>query len=507
MKINKDYIAIAMILILFILYLNVTLKSPIVFGDEGYYAYQARWISENNMMPNYEMFKDTNVFHLPFTKPPLFVLTEAFGFMLGETFVKFLIPVFAALGALMLYIFLKKTVNAKAGLGAALLYMSTPSLITYGVLGYVDSLLCLLMICSLYFGYLTFEHGEKKNAILTGLFTGLAILTKITAPILLVIFVLYFIIFKKYDKLKLLLIIIAISAVVVAPWIIRNFALFGNYCYGPTDCPAIISDSRAVETELQKQFAGTNAGGSTDASLAKLGTISYTDFAYGWVIIFLAIFGIVQALTEKKNIQILFVILMICMLPIFILYSTRVEDTARYTLPVVIGMSALGGIFLAKSYDHIKQKNFAIALFLIIIILSGAWVFGQNKLNAMVSVKAFSTGFFDACDWVEKSTPEDSLLLSIYSQQTAYNCNRRVSTAIPDMAEVVLTNNEVSYEHLKMHGYNYVFVQVGLISQVPYEENVPYDFFNFMYTSPHFEKVFDNTNVYGNGGVIIFKVN
>ena len=71
MKINKDYIAIAVIFLMFIMFLNVTMNSPIVFGDEGYYAYQAEYISENNIIPLYEALRETDIFHPVLTRPPL----------------------------------------------------------------------------------------------------------------------------------------------------------------------------------------------------------------------------------------------------------------------------------------------------------------------------------------------------------------------------------------------------------------------------------------------------
>jgi hypothetical protein len=57
-----------------------------------------------------------------------------------------------------------------------------------------------------------------------------------------------------------------------------------------------------------------------------------------------------------------------------------------------------------------------------------------------------------------------------------------------------------------MHGINYIFVIVGLISPVPYTENYPADFVKYLETDPKYKLVHDNTAVYGSAGVKIYQV-
>jgi MFS family permease len=368
---------------------------------------------------------------------------------------------------------------------------------------------CLLLLCSICFGYLALEQDNKKATILSGIFFGLATLTKITAPIIFLILGLYFLYSKYYkdkNKWKILILIGVIAVLIVSPWLIRNFVLYDDICYGLSGCAAVEDASIPWSMDLVNQYAGRTSGTGVESSLMALGTLAYTQFAYGWVMIFLALFGVAYAIRERSKPEMLIIMLLISTIPIFMFYSTRVEDAARYTLPAIIGMAAVSGIFLSKVYDHLRAKHLMIAMIIILLILPGVWYFGQEKLNTMQSVKSFSSGFFDACSWVQSNTPEDSLLLSIYAQQTAYACNRRVSTAIPDMAEIMLTNNETSYQHLKLHGYNYIFIMVGLISQTPYKESVPLAFYQYMESSQHFVRVYDNTATFGNDGVLIYEV-
>jgi len=431
-------------------------------------------------------------------------LTESFFFHFGETAVKFILPIFAALTAFMLYIFLKRTVSEDAGLFAVLLFMTTPSLVTYGVLSYVDTMMLLLMTCSLYFGYMAIESDNQKGAILSGIFAGLATLTKITAPIIFVILGLYFV-FRKKKNWKLLLTIIGIGLLVLSPWIVHNLISFGGICYGPTDCEAVTDV--IIQHDETLDFAGRTSGGGTEGSVLSLGLMNYTNFAFGWLLLFLSFFGLSKAAVDKKKIDIFMTIIVISVFPIFFFYSHRAEDAARWTLPMLIGLTGLAGIFLSRTYDWLKNKNVILAMIIIAIVVMGAFYTGQQKLNTMESVKGFSPGFFHACDWVESNTPSDSLLLSIYSQHTAYHCQRRVSTAIPDLNEILLTNDNTAYEHLTLHGYDYIFVMVGLISQEAYSEGYTYTFYEYLSTSDKYELVFDNTETYGQSGVLIFKVN
>ena len=166
MKIRMDYIAIIIVIAIGILFYNVVLRTPIVFGDEGYYSYIARWIAENGILPKYEVVWQTNVYHPKLYYPPLFYTTESFFWLIdGELFVKLLIPIFSLLAALMLYIFMKKINRQLVGLVAAFTFLMTPALVTYSVLAYTDTLLALLLISSVFFFYQALKTKNKMQLV------------------------------------------------------------------------------------------------------------------------------------------------------------------------------------------------------------------------------------------------------------------------------------------------------------------------------------------------------
>jgi len=477
MKIDKPVLMVAIILLITLSYLSVTFGSNIVFGDEGYHSTIARWTAQNLEMPTYEIMRETDIFHPPYTKPPLFVTTASFWFLFGEAGVKFMIPIFAAITALLLYLFMKEIGHENAGIIGATLYMLTPSLITYAVMTYVDSLLIMLIAATMYFGHKAINDDKKIYLYLTGIFGGLACLTKITAPIIFIILFLYMIFTKKIN-FKKILIVLLIAILIVSPWMVRNLMLFGDFCYGPAGCEGIQDQEIEIIEGLRDNYAGRTSGGGTEASLAAIGGMAYSSFAYGWVILLLFVIGL--AFIGKKDYSILLLLFILCMIPVFMFYSHRTEDLARYSLPVIIPMCLIGGLFLEKTYNWIKEKNKTFALIVIILIVASAIPAANEKLQTMKQVKTFSEGFYKACDWVKLNTPEDSLLLSIYSQQTAYACERDVSTAVPDVAEMTITYDERAYKHMKDHGYDYIFVMANLISNVPYSETLTIEFIQYM---------------------------
>ena len=187
MKINPNYIVIVLIVALGALYFNVSLNSPVIFGDEAFHASVARWTAENGIIPVYHPTAQTEMAHVNFFQRSTFLAQETFAWMVaGDTGLRLLFPIFSILGAFMVYVFLRRFDNPYAGVAAALIFMATPSLITYGVLGYVDTMFVLLSVCFVHFSYTALKDNNKIHMLLSGIFLGMAFLTKASAPFLLI---------------------------------------------------------------------------------------------------------------------------------------------------------------------------------------------------------------------------------------------------------------------------------------------------------------------------------
>lgn len=524
---STDIAVLLLVAVSAIFYFSVTLTSPIVFGDENNYAVNGKWIGQNLIIPQYQPYFQTAVMHNLFSVKPLFYMFVALSRMAGEFGNKMLIPIFSILTSLLIYVFLKKQGLPKAGMVAAFAFLMIPGLVTYGVLNYVETSLALFFAAAAIFGFYAFENSSAKNAVLAGIFSGFALLTDTTGIFILPLLVLYFILLnagktirhRKIDgraalgSLKILLIILAISAALLAPWLVRNLVLYNGFCYSflPGDCSPKYDMTLSPYTGEGSNL-GAAAQSGTGASVVKMGFPAYFNFAFGWAVAILMFFGLASLAAKKDKLSLFvgawfFIFLVVLLQQSF--FGGRAEDTPRYTLFGFVSLAILAGIFANDGFDFLKKFRGKIGLvfgiIFIILVLSSLWIYGSDKINTMRSVKAFSPGFFDACSWVDRNTPKDSYVFSTYAQHIAYHCNRNSTTNLPDQGFIQLTNNDSAYEHLKLHGFNYVFVPSFTVSIVPYGESISLKMLSYMETSGKFQKVYDNSDRYQDY-VLVFKV-
>lgn len=508
MEIKKDYILLIIVFVLGIFYYNVTLNYPIIFGDEGYYAFHAEMLSKSLVFPKFE-YLGTRILHRPFSKPPLFILIDAFAWLIaGEYGIKLMLPLFSILASIMVYIFMKNFYDKNAGLIAAFIFLLTPTLITHGVLNYVDAFLGLMFICGMFFGYRGLKENKRNDLILAGIFSALTVLTKVSGPILFLLF-LFYVIFSKNKNWKGLFIIFLITVIITLPWFARNIIFFDNICYSGYSifrCQDFFTDIEIPRLEGLSFVSGLPQSG-TNLDVFKLGILNFSAFTFGLAVTILLIFGIVNNLLKRDDREVFTLISVFVFIFIFFLGGGyRAEDTARYLVPSAIGIAMICSYFTEDLFNELKRYNKIIGAIFVLVILTFVFYFGWEKLSMMPQVKQFSQPFFEACDWVKKNTTSDALIFSVYSHQATYKCERISTATVPDKAEIQLTNNDTAYEHLKLHGFNYVFIQGFTISQENYEDTISIDFLKYLDNSTNFEKVFDSTNVYGNNGMIIYKV-
>lgn len=510
MKFNINLFAVLLILIAGFLYYQVVLGSPIIFGDEGHYASVGRWVSQNNFLPEHQPYWGTDIYRFPLTRPPLYYFFNAISWsFFGELGVKLLIPLFSVLSAFMLFLFFKKNNKPKAGLAAAFILLMLPGLITYGVMNYVEASLVLFFICSAYFGFFAFKEKSLNYSILSGVFAGFSILTDITGILIIPLFFLYFLITKRFNQWKNLLIIFVLAGVLLTPFFARNLVLYNGFCFPflPGECNPVLDIE--IETFGVESSMGAVAEIGTGANIMKMGWTNYFRFAFGWTASILLIFGIANLLQRKNNMNLFLSAWLILFLFLTLhqaFFGGRAEDVPRYTLYGFPVVAAISGLFIGNTYNFIKKYGKIIGIAFLIIFLFATFVYGQEKLNTMYQVKHNLIGIEDACKWIKVNTNKDSLIYGIYAHQEAYQCNRKVQSDLPDKEIIRMWANETSYEHLKTHGYDYIIVEQFTVSVTPYGEATPLQFLNYLESSENFKKVYDNTNVYGEMGLKVYQV-
>lgn len=525
--INTDIAVLLLIAFAAVFYYFVTLSSPIVFGDENNYAVNGKWIVQNLMIPVYHPYFQTEVMHNLFAPKPLFYMFTAFSRIAGELGNKILIPIFSILTSLVIYIFLKKRGLPKAGMVAAFSFLMIPGLVTYGVLNYVETSNVLFFTSAAIFGFYAFENRSLKSALLSGIFSGFAMLTDAMGLLLIPLFILYFILLnigqtiknKKINSsavlgsIKTLVIILAISAILLSPWLARNLILYKGFCYNflPGDCSPKL-DIKLYPYEGEGSNLGAVPQTGTGMNVAKMGFPSYFNFAFGWAAAILLFFGLASLALRKDRIGLFvgvwfFIFLAVMLQQSF--FGGRAEDVPRYTLFGFASLAMIAGIFANDCFEFLKKFRGKIGTILgiifIILILSSLWVYGADKLNTMKGVKNFSQGFFAACDWVNRNTPKDSYIFATYAQHVAYHCNRNSTVNLIDQGFIQLSNNDTAYEHLKLHGFDYVFVPRFTISIVPYSESISLKMLGYLESSSKFQKVYDNSDRYQDY-VLVYRV-
>jgi len=510
MRISINHIAILLIILAASQYFLVSLASPIIFGDEGYYASNSKWISENHIIPEFYPYNQNSIIKNRFDIIPIFFLFEIFGFYFGETGAKLIIPIFSVLSALVIYSIMKKLKNKIAGFFSAIVLLMTPAFVTYGVMGYTDTLLLLLSLLTINFIIKAFEDKMKVDILMSGIFLGFTILTKKSAPFLIVFTILYGLTkIKNKNTIKKTISIFLIMLLVMAPWIIRNIILYSDPCLGDLAFNQDNNCNEILEQEPEKieglEFEGRNLGGGTEGNLLSFGLLNYARFAHGWTILILFMIGLSYVIIKNNNISQISIITLLSTTPLILFSTQRAEDTARYLLPMNISIAIIVGLISYELYNFGKKYNKYLGYLIAILIIFSLGIYGQEKIEMMKIVKQFSPGFIEGCKWVRENTPKDSVLISPYFHHTRYQCDRTVAIA-GDEEEIYLTFNKTSYEHMKLNGINYIVVMLNLVTEQKIIEAYSIDFITYIDSSSDFKKVYDNSNEYGNSGIMVYEV-
>jgi len=526
-------VLIGFLCLAFYLETQLTMSSPIAFGDEGFHTRMAQWIAQKTEIPTWVPFEGDNTYKDGFSRPFLWNALEAsffyiFGF--NDAIVKILTPFIGSIVlGLAVFTVVKRLYNEKAAFVASILVVALPSMITYSVLFYVEVLFALYFFLAISCLIFATQTENRKYWIMAGIFTALAILTKRTGYFLIPIFGLTFLyeLWKHKNFLKIAkkyLVFLLPLILITGAFFIRNLVY-----YKIPSCEVIFfsifkNNQCTVDTAKKSvySFEGRTEQEGTESSVYGMGLMNYLNFAYGfsygsvYLLIFGFLGGLFVVLTKRDILSFIIIFSLMNLLLLFLYTTNRAEDTARYALPWAPFITMIAGVYFSDIYDLMKKyiKIFAVMIFIFIFILSFIEV--QTKLVALKPVKAFSTYFFDACDWVKQHSdkvPENSIMSTVWTHRAAYNCQRNVVGGNPDF--VVSGNVSLALSTLKEHGITHLFVQKFSISNQNLSEKYPVQYIQMLENNPTvFEKIFENGEpdlskclTTGCDGTIIYKVN
>jgi 4-amino-4-deoxy-L-arabinose transferase-like glycosyltransferase len=438
---------------IFIMELQVSLESPIAFGDEGYHTRMAEWMGEELEYPVWTPFRLTPMTKFAFSRQPLWSLLEGgfimiFGFT--EVIVKILTPFIAFVTGLSTYLIIKEIYNKRVGFLASIISVTIPSFVTYSVLFYTDVLEAFYL--SMFF--LLFILGMKRNKqsylILASMLSGLAYLTKKTGIVsvgFIALVFLYELLKHKKPKLaiKKYLPLLLIPGLIFLAHAARTFYFYGAPCDVPVLDEIFPTSGRCgiFEFESQYEYAGRVAEVGTEQTIINMGILSYLEFAYGniWLVIFGASMGCFLLVKKGRSRDIFVLLAMLTYVLVLAQSIGRAEDAARFAIPWVPILALMAAMAFDEWYKFIRSYQKHIAVIIFIVVIFASYQNFASKIGVMAQVKQFYPSYFEACDWVKENTPEDAIISTLWVHRASYCTQRVVTTLNVDMTQ----SNDVDY--------------------------------------------------------------
>ncbi len=496
------YGILAIIIVSFLLInLNVTLTTPIVFGDEGFYASRGEWILNHLEIPKYYLIQSqSDAYRAFFLRPPLYIFLVSSMFAGGEIFVKALNPIIGTLGCLVVFFLGKRMYSLKAGVLSALFLSIIPSFITYSVLLYVEVFAVLLSSLSILFIYRGFKEKRKLFFVLAGILSGFAAITDVGSLVLPAVFLLILLLYKKNWLKNFLLLLVAFLIVLTPVYLIHNFLVLGNpgMPFIENYFPKQEILKQLPNLSVGKMLSPTEVGLGTGATILNMGLLNFIQFAYALVPFIFAVIGFSYLIMRrnKKDWTILIWFFVLGGILFYVSRGATAESAARNMLYITVPFAMMAGLASDRIYNFLKGygentgKIIAI-IFIFMLVLFG--IFSTHaKAESLRPIKEFSSAFFKGCDWIRRNTPKDSLLLTLWQHRAEYACKRdSIYAGDPGGKEILLSGNDTSYEIMKTHGVDYIYIQKFSIRPGKEKESYPWVFVKYIQNSDHFKKVYE----------------
>jgi len=531
------FILIGILSIVLILELQVTIPSPIAFGDEGFHTRLAQYIAEEKEIPVWIPFWGTELIRSGYSRPPLWNLLEGgfylvFGF--SELIPKILTPLISSiLIGLSVFLLGKKIYNKEVGFIGSIMSVTIPSIVTYAILFYTDTLFTFYFVLFILTFTLAIKSEKDKYWILAGIFGSFAFLTKSPGTTVFVLIFLGFVyqLYKKgnaYKLLKKYITLILLVGIIIGTFFLKNYVFF-NTPFCDLDLPFFDNSGCIKRYEYKSEIEST---GRYEPDIFESGFVNYINFAYGsnqigFVVLPFVFVGFLCGLiiigSRKEIPDIIILLSIISFIPVFYRSFGRGEDAARFTLGMAPIICLIAANYFERIYDFIKKYHkLLILVFVGLIIFFSYQNLSQKLVGARsydkdsgqyIGFKMFSPSFFKGTDFIKRNVSEDALIATVWDYATVYNSQRNVVglRGMPDEGDIVLSNDlNLSLSRLEVNGVTHIFVQKFSINAQHYPpefvqllENNPSSFVKIYETGPIVE---DCIKAGGCDGVIVYKI-
>jgi len=368
--------------------------------DESVYAQVAR---ENYRSGDwYNLYWNKGVW---IDKPPLMIWFTrlVYGFFgIGEWQARIGSALAGCIIIMIIYFWVRKVSGIYAGFLAGIILLGVPHFVRVAKMGQLDVPVAMFVTASMYFFYTAFNDNKNFMYLLSGISTGLALMTKWVVGLFPVFVQLCLSVIPEYRTVlrnKYWWIGNVVAVIVILPWFLQQYLCYGDVFLG--------------------HFIGIKLFGSISSEIAGHGggILYYLDIMISksrpWVFVFIPIFFLLIFRAVKRDKISVFLLFWFGV--IFILFSISRTKLHWYIMPVYPPMAFICAYLLSDIVSGSKTRKILIASALIIIPAHIFFSRDYIKLDLNPEMKNFisaTAGSFGKIDklYVYKGTFSPSLM-------------------------------------------------------------------------------------------------
>lgn len=374
---------IFIILLALIMRLFLTVAVPVT-GDAGYHYAITEYFVQNLKLPVFEMITGPD----PMWYPPLFHIFGSIFFLLG--IFKFSSAIYGTIGVIFTYKFAELVLDKKKAFTVLLIATFLPLVLYHSSILYVCSLLFMTASITYYYYFKYLKKKDWKCLFISAIFAGFSGLVHyhgMIVPVSVFIHYLANSLKAKNVNWKAVAVLFIIPALLISPWLFRNYHEFGNPIWpiiSQGTVPNLEEENTATTEKLLSLVSIThykdlfydfwigapNSGDDITYNLqvASQKTSLAPIFFYIWsffvlILTLIMIYGIY--ITRKTPLFSLTILILVLCIGV-----TAFRNFARMLMPVVPLLITTLGIGLLEIKNKFRLEKKAFSFFMLVIIMT-----------------------------------------------------------------------------------------------------------------------------------------
>jgi len=438
---KNDRVLILVLGISFLVRIAFLLYSPLRGWDETVYLNLGLDLSENPFF--YSILNSGWNDYIPSTdflygwpnigfRAPLLPYIISFFYLINFNFIiSFIIPIFATLSVLLIYVLGKKLFNKRIGLYSAILFSLIPIHVYCSGKIWTDTLVVFFILLTFISFWEGYERENKKHKILFGFFLALSLMARYTTLWIIPVFPLYFIVRDRsliFLRDKYLWYSILIFFITLIPLLIYGLNFYGN------PLGALIHGFKA----------SSYWGGMQSWSFF---------FENSWQIFsivgVLFIFSFIYILIKKEFITrgVYFLLIWAIFFSLIVMSMPHKEE--RFILPIIPVICLISGFFVANLK---KYRNLLFGLICVVLVFS-LWKY--YKTEYQISINKANQCFVEGNNYLAGNSINNNSLIITNQSPIVYYYTQKENRLYPDPWSVESLNQIIksNYKDRKVYIY------------------------------------------------------